>query len=646
MTRHLFAQPWIVWLLLSLPLLSLLAAWARLRCRRVLAQFGDMTALFLGMGRRRPWRWPRALAQSVGLTLLIVGAAGPQWGRDWSQTAAVGRDVVVVLDLSRSMLAEAPSRLARAKAALVDLSQAMQRRGGHRLALVAFAGQARVICPLTHDYNHFREALAGLDAAQPPPELVPREDKPSGTRLGQGLLFGMLSFDADFQGDDVQAAELLHTRWRQPVDTHAQPFRDVLLLSDGDDPAHDNEWRRVLLEIRKAGVPIHTIGIGDPQVASTIPLGGGELTFDGELVTTRLEEKPLQEIAERTGGTYTPAHMQSIPLGTLFQERIESRGLRDDQEASEDALPIYQQRYAWFLFAGLCLLSLEMLPNHIKLRWPRKQNDPHSGLGPVPAVCLLMTAGLLVGAATLPDAEALVRQGNAALDRGDHAAAVDYFTKAEERILDPGLIALNKGTALYRLGRVREAELHFRRCLEDAEGLRRARALYDLATCLVPLARGRDVKMLREAKRLYEACLEARGVSTALADDARHNLELTKLLIVQAIKAGPNPPEQGDENPPNKPPDPRTSGSESTGPDQKVRPIAVQPDPRGEPLQTDLRQPGAGDLPVIPDKSELTPLTQEDALAHAEAAAANVLRERLAYRIRSAKPAPAGVKDW
>jgi Ca-activated chloride channel family protein len=645
MTRHLFAQPGIIWLLLALPLLSLLAAWARLRCRRALARFGDMTALFLGMARRRPWRWPRALAQSLGLTLLVVGAAGPQWGRDWSQTAAVGRDVVVVLDLSRSMLAESPSRLTRAKAALVDLSQAMQRRGGHRLGLVAFAGQARVICPLTHDYDHFREALAGLDAAQPPADLVPRDDKPSGTRLGQGLLFGMLSFDADFRGDDAHVAELLHTRWRQSSDTHFQTFRDVLVLSDGDDPARDDEWRRVLLEVRKAGVPVHTIGIGDPQIASTIPAGGGELTFDGEVVTTRLEEKPLQEIAERTGGTYTPAHMQSIPLGSLFQERIESRGLRDDQEAGEDALPIYHQRYAWFLLASLCLLSLDVLPNRIRLPWAGKQSKLPGAVGPAPAVSLAAVVFLLVGAASPPDTEALVRQGNAALARGDHATAVDYYTKAEERILDPGLVALNKGTALYRMGRVREAELHFRRCLEDAGGVRRASALYDLANCLVSLARSRDVKMLMEAERLYEACLDEADIPGTLADDARHNLELTRLMIVRAIKAGSNPPDQGDDNPP-RPPDPRTSGSESTNPDQKARPIAVQPDPRGDPLQTDQRQPGTGDLPVIPDRSDLTPLAQEDALAHAEAAAASVLRERQSYRIRSAKPAPAGVKDW
>ena len=94
---------------------------------------------------------------------------------------------------------------------------------------------------------------------------------------------------------------------------------------------------------------------------------------------------------------------------------------------------------------------------------------------PLPAYCLLLTALFLVSAAPLADAEALVRQGNAAFAKGAYTSAVDAYTKAEEHIADPGLVAFNKGTALYRLGRYRDAELHFRRSMEDAVGRRRAR---------------------------------------------------------------------------------------------------------------------------------------------------------------------------
>src|SRR5207245_5910345 len=107
-----------------------------------------------------------------------------QEGRDCQQSTAPRRDLVAVLDLSRSMLAEdlLPNRFERGKQALEELSYAIQQRGGHRLALVAFAAQAKLVCPLTHDYDHFRAVLAGLDAANLPADLRPKDaDALSGT---------------------------------------------------------------------------------------------------------------------------------------------------------------------------------------------------------------------------------------------------------------------------------------------------------------------------------------------------------------------------------------------------------------------------------------------------------------------------------
>src|SRR5262249_11545249 len=163
----------------------------------------------------------------------------------WNQPAAPGRDVVAVLDLSRSMLAEPESRLQRAQAALLQLADTVQQRGGHRLGLVVFAGSSRVACPLTHDYDHFREALRELYLPNPPPDLGP------GTRLGPGL----------------HAAIALH-------DPRYRGHQDVLLLSDGDDPAGDEDWREAAAEAREQKVAVHLVGIGDPDVKSPIPVHG------------------------------------------------------------------------------------------------------------------------------------------------------------------------------------------------------------------------------------------------------------------------------------------------------------------------------------------------------------------------------------
>src|SRR5581483_8589399 len=159
--RNAFAHPW---LLATLPALIALAvlAWRSRRVRRRLsAELGWEDS------RRLVKKWPGFLAglsTGLGLLLLGVGSAGPQWGWDWEQTAAPSRNVVVVLDRSRSMLAEKPTRLARARTALLDWTAHLrQRDNGVRLGLIVFAAKAKLVCPLTADYDHFREAVAAID---------------------------------------------------------------------------------------------------------------------------------------------------------------------------------------------------------------------------------------------------------------------------------------------------------------------------------------------------------------------------------------------------------------------------------------------------------------------------------------------------
>jgi Ca-activated chloride channel family protein len=338
MLHHWFANSWAFPLLGLPPLLGLLAVFAVRRRNRALARLGNQPALELLVAERGWARLLRGLLASFGLTLLIVGMAGPQWGRDWSQAVAPGRDLVIVLDLSRSMFAEQPSRLQRAKDGLVNLSETLKKRGGHRVALVVFAGHAKVVCPLTNDYDHFREVVEDISPERLPPEIAATDDDPSGTRIGAGIRAAVELHEPRFAG-----------------------YQDILLLSDGDDPATDGgDWRLAAAEVRVKGIPVHTVGIGNPDADSTIPTPDGPplVDDDGNKVTTRLKEGPLREIAEITEGAYVPAHTRALPLGRVFQERIESRPVREDVE---DALPQYQQRYPWFLGGSLALLSLSIV---------------------------------------------------------------------------------------------------------------------------------------------------------------------------------------------------------------------------------------------------------------------------------------------
>jgi Ca-activated chloride channel family protein len=321
-----------LWFLLALPSLMVLGVWSARQRRQALARLGDPSAVEMQMASRRGWRRLRGLSLIGGLLALAAGMAGPQWGRDWSQSTAPGRDLVVVLDCSRSMLAETPSRLQRAREALLDLADTVERRGGHRLALVVFAGKARLACPLTHDYDHFRSQLDKLETLAQERDLEPAAGEKSGTRLGQALSLAATCDDTRFAGT-----------------------RDILLLSDGDDPGRDAEWRNGARIANALGIRVHAVGIGDPNAASPIRLDGGPLMYDGQPVRTRLEESPLRDIAESTGGTYTSARTRTLPLGELYLDTIENQARRED---SDDALPVYQQRYAWFLAPAFAFLAL------------------------------------------------------------------------------------------------------------------------------------------------------------------------------------------------------------------------------------------------------------------------------------------------
>jgi tetratricopeptide (TPR) repeat protein len=280
---------------------------------------------------------------------------------------------------------------------------------------------------------------------------------------------------------------------------------------------------------------------------------------------------------------------------------------------------------------------------------------------------MLVVVLALVAAGPAADPEALVRQGNAAFARQDYAAAIDLYTRAEDRIIDPGLVAFNKATALYRqgaateeaarrLGLYRDAELHYRRALEDAAGQRRLGALYGLGTSLVQQGTGRGAAPLQEAVRCFEECLKQPDLDASFADDVRHNLELAKLLWLQAKnnRSSPdaNPPDGSDDSPkkdPTRPESLQPGGDDPGGasPSAKGDKVRVQAEPGKTPIPTDQQPaPGTGNLPPVPDRDELVPMAPEDAAAHLERAAAKVLRERREHQQRSARPPASSVKDW
>src|SRR5262245_25815240 len=234
-----------------------------------------------------------------------------------------------------------------------------------------------------------------------------------------------------------------------------------------------------------------------------------------------------------------------------------------------------------------------------------------------------------------PSSEEWVRRGNAAFEREAYAEAAGFYEKAERATTDPGLVAHNRATALYRLGRHRDAELLYRCCLEDATGRRRACALYGLGNALLQQSPERGASVLRDAVAAYERCLRHRDTDADLAADARHNLELAKLLLAKV------PPKSGDQN--DKPPSDNEDPPKPEPPKEDPRPPEVgmgKPDkgagkkpvkvgPGQEPTPAD--EAGAGGSsgpPPVPNHGELVPMSREDAERQLADAAERILLAR------------------
>jgi Ca-activated chloride channel family protein len=622
MLQTYFSHPRALALLAALPLALALGWIAARRRRRALALWGASVFAF-----RTGWLGRlKATAAFFGFLALVVALAGPLWGTDESVEAATGRDLVCVLDVSRSMLAEdvLPNRLERAKSTLQRLSRSIQDRGGYRVALVIFAASAKVACPLTHDYEHFRAAAASVEAAELDPDIgLADSGSLSGTRIGAALRAAV----------DAQ-------------DLASRGFQDILLVSDGDDPVPDDEWRKGIQVAHVAGIPVFTLGIGDPVNAQPVPgPSGASLHHDKKAVMTRLDEEKLEDIAQETGGNYLAMRTADLSPADWFQDQIVSKSTTP---LAEDSVRTRRQWYAWPMALGLFFFALNIaLPGPgnklLAAMFERKKRTAMVAIG---SLALISASG---------PADDWLRRGTAAYANGDFQLALELYARAEDRTHDPGLVAFNEAAAFYQLGQDREAELRCRRSLEDAEGPRLTRTMYNLANSLVRQGHTDNGRVLSDAITGYERCLRQPGIDPGLAASARYNLELAKLLMQNARAnrskqdANSDAKLQEDRSPNS---GDRTS-LDGTDEDNQAGADPALGNPGGDSDaasrargQRRASQPGRGNIPPLPDSPTSPNLSPDDARVHLQEAAERIQGERRRQRLRPPLPTRADVKDW
>lgn len=315
--------------LVAAPVLAGFLLWSSVRAGKALGRLGDarlVAKLAASVNRRT------RLVGSwfvVGATaLMILALARPQFGTRVEVVSRVGQDIVVAVDISRSMLAEdvSPNRLARARLSVLRL---MTRLRGDRIALVAFAGTAYLQSPLTTDYAAAATFLSAMN-----PEMMPVQ----GTDLGAAL---RVSLDA--------------------LDRGAREARTVLIVTDGED--HQESFAGELDRALQEGVTVHALGIGSPE---GIPIPafdeqGRREGFlrdeEGAVVTSRLDEATMRDLTQRTGGRFARVGPGSAEFDGLIDEIMGEEGSAVDTREIRD----FEERYQWFLAMALVLIAAEWL---------------------------------------------------------------------------------------------------------------------------------------------------------------------------------------------------------------------------------------------------------------------------------------------
>jgi Ca-activated chloride channel family protein len=480
-----------LWLLAPL---AFLLARAHARRRRAAARFADLSMSQRIMPHvKGSYPWVRGALVLLAFACLGVAAARPRWGAYFETAVRRGADVMILLDVSRSMLSAdvAPSRLERAKSDILDL---LRRLEGDRVGLIAFAGKAVVACPLTTDQGFFRMVLerAGPDSA-------PR----GGTAIGDAIREALKNMDR--RGDRDQA---------------------MLLITDGED--HDSFPAEAASAAAERGVKIFAVGLGDPTEGARIPMvdPSGNRTYlkhQGQEVWSKMDERLLQEIALKTQGAYVPAKTTAYDLGEVYEGHLAklARG-----ELASEKRKRYRDRFQVFVAAALALFLLERALQPFRAK---------------PSA--LATAAILVGVLSVAAGPGdKVQEGIARFKEGKLEEAWKLFSEADVSMPEDRRIAFNRGIVRHAQGDGEAARPLYEKAMSVKDPELTARAQYNLG-CLeaerarthfgekpadVPSEkRNQGVGALQQAIRHYRSCLELEPAHP----DARHNLELIRLWL-------------------------------------------------------------------------------------------------------------------
>lgn len=330
-----FQYPIAFLLLLALIPLGLLF-WAYLRWRdKAINKLGIPSLI----EQLSPQASPTKLKLRAGLILvalasLIIAVANPQSGTTYEKVQRSGVDLIVALDISRSMLSQdvKPSRLDRARQFISNLTDKL---AGDRIGLIVFAGNAYRQIPLTSDYAGSKLLLKNVS-----PRIAPTQ----GTAIGKAIRMAIEAFE-----------------------TSGKNSRVLLIISDGEN--HEGDAIEATKEAKKEGIAIYTMGVGTiqggriPQIQNGRQIG--YMSKDGEVILSKLNEDMLKDIADKAKGDYF-----RLEGGSGYVNKFRRELATQEQNKFEDHIfTDYEDNYQYFLGFALLLLAIELFLTDRKSSW-------------------------------------------------------------------------------------------------------------------------------------------------------------------------------------------------------------------------------------------------------------------------------------
>ena len=318
-----FANPQLLWLLVAVPVMIIVfAILLRLR-KRNLRRFGNLATVKSLLRDVSSWRvHTKFILFTLAYVALVFAVARPQFGAKLREEKGAGVEMMFVVDVSNSMLAEdfTPNRLDRTRYAIDKLFSQMQQ---DRVGVVVFAGEAKVQLPITTDYRMARNFAKRLS-----PSLV----EVQGTDLSDAIDLASLSFS---QREGAS--------------------RVMILITDGE--AHDHNALEAAERAHERGITIFTIGIGSPEGAPVKVNGEFIKDDEGEMVVSRLNEELLQQIAEEGEGGYIRASNADFGLDKIVDEIKKM----EKGESTTLSFEEYNEQFPWIVLVAVVLLIIEML---------------------------------------------------------------------------------------------------------------------------------------------------------------------------------------------------------------------------------------------------------------------------------------------